>query len=46
MLLLTMKEEGRLMILASHNRKDIDVLCDEVFEVEKGKVRQVPEFLN
>lgn len=37
-LLLKMKEEGRLMILASHNREDIDVLCDEVFEVEKGKV--------
>ncbi|MDE6529922.1 MAG: ATP-binding cassette domain-containing protein [Lachnospiraceae bacterium] len=40
-LLLKMKEAGRLIILASHNREDIDVLCDEVFEVEKGKVRQV-----
>lgn len=40
-LLLKMKEEGRLIILASHNREDIDVLCDEVFEVEKGKIRQV-----
>ena len=40
-LLLKMKEAGRLIILASHNREDIDVLCDEVFEVEKGKVRKV-----
>lgn len=40
-LLLKMKETGRLIILASHNREDIDVLCDEVFEVEKGKVREI-----
>ena len=40
-LLLKMKEQGKLIILASHNREDIDVLCDEVFEVEKGKIRQV-----
>lgn len=38
-LLLQRKEEGRLIILASHNREDIDILCDEVFEVEKGRVR-------
>lgn len=37
-LLLHMKEEGKLIILASHNREDIDILCDVVFEVEKGKV--------
>ncbi|MDE7366372.1 MAG: ATP-binding cassette domain-containing protein [Lachnospiraceae bacterium] len=40
-LLLKMKEQGRLIILASHNREDIDVLCDEVFEVEKGKIREI-----
>ena len=40
-LLLKMKEQGKLIILASHNREDIDVLCDEVFEVEKGKVREI-----
>ena len=40
-LLLKMKEQGKLIILASHNREDIDVLCDEVFEVEKGKIEQV-----
>ncbi len=40
-LLLKMKKQGRLIILASHNREDIDVLCDEVFEVEKGKVREI-----
>lgn len=42
-LLLKKKGQGKLIILASHNREDIDVLCDEVFEVEKGKIRQIPE---
>ena len=31
-----MKNEGKLIILASHNREDIDVLCDEVYEMENG----------
>lgn len=39
-LLLMMKEKGKIIILASHNREDIDILCDEVFEVEKGTVRK------
>lgn len=42
-LLLKKKGQGKLIILASHNREDIAVLCDEVFEVEKGKIRQIPE---
>lgn len=37
-LLLKLKEQGRLIILASHNREDIDILCDVVFNVEKGQV--------
>lgn len=37
-LLLHMKEKGKTIILASHNREDIDILCDEVFEVESGQV--------
>lgn len=40
-LLLKMKAEGRLIILASHNREDIDILCDEVFYVEKGQVKGI-----
>lgn len=40
-LLLKMKGQEKLIILASHNREDIDVLCDEVFEVEKGIIGQV-----
>ena len=37
-LMLKMKEENKLIILASHNREDIDVLCDEVYEMEDGVI--------
>ncbi len=40
-LFLTMKQEGKLIILTSHNREDIDLLCDEVFEVEAGRIRKI-----
>ena len=35
-LFLQMKEEGKLILLTSHNREDIEVLCDEVYEMEDG----------
>ena len=35
-LFLELKQQGTLMILASHNKDDIDILCDEVYEMEKG----------
>lgn len=37
-LLIKMRDEGKLILLASHNWEDIDILCDEVYEVERGKV--------
>ena len=37
-LLLTLKDEGKLILLASHNREDINILCDEVFTLENGKL--------
>ncbi len=40
-LLLRMKTEGKLIILASHNREDINVLCDEVYEMEKGQASKL-----
>lgn len=39
-LLLQMKQENILIILASHNREDIDVLCDEVYEMEAGVLQK------
>lgn len=35
------KERGAIVCLASHNMEDIRMICDEVFEVKAGKVRQV-----
>lgn len=40
-LLLEMKTKGKLIILASHNREDIDILCDEVYDIEKGQVKSI-----
>ncbi|MDE5864367.1 MAG: multidrug ABC transporter ATP-binding protein, partial [Lachnospiraceae bacterium] len=36
-LLLELKED-RIILIASHNREDIEILCDEVYEMEKGKL--------
>ena len=35
------KEEGKLMLLASHNREDIDILCDEVYQMEDGEMKKL-----
>ena len=40
-LLLRLKDDGKAMIIASHNSVDIDVLCDKVFEIDKGVLTQV-----
>lgn len=40
-LLLQLKESGKTLIVASHNSVDIDVLCDRVFEIAKGELKQV-----
>lgn len=37
-ILLNLKDEGKSIILASHNKEDIEVLCDEVYEMEHGKL--------
>ncbi len=37
-LFLEMKSEGKLILLASHSREDIDILCDEVYEMENGQI--------
>ena len=35
-LLLKLKGERRLILLASHNSEDIRILCDEIYEMEMG----------
>ncbi|MBP3238805.1 MAG: ATP-binding cassette domain-containing protein [Lachnospiraceae bacterium] len=36
-LFLQMKKE-KIILLASHNPADIDILCDEVFEMDRGRI--------
>lgn len=39
--LLQMKEENRVILLSSHNPKDIDYLCDVVFEMDAGYLQEM-----
>lgn len=39
--LLALKERGKTILIASHSAEDIDVLCDTVYEMDKGKLCQV-----
>lgn len=35
-LFLSLKEQGKTILLACHNREDIDILCDEVYLIDRG----------
>lgn len=39
--LLKMKEQGKLIIIASHVRDDIDILCDEVYGIDAGIMKKI-----
>ena len=34
-------EKGKLIIIASHIKEDIDFLADEVYEIDSGKVIKI-----
>jgi ABC-2 type transport system ATP-binding protein len=36
---LELKQEGKIIIVASHNSEDIKVLCDHVYNMEAGKLK-------
>lgn len=40
-LLLSLKEKGKTIILASHNSEDIRILCDKVYEMDGGEMREL-----
>lgn len=40
-LFLELKEEGKTILLASHNKEDIDILCDRVYEMDKGMISKM-----
>lgn len=39
-LLLEKKNEGKIIILASHIKEDISILCDEVYEFHRGRLEK------
>ena len=39
-ILLELKKQGKTILLASHNSMDIDILCDEVYEMDAGVLRR------
>lgn len=40
-LLLELKKQGALIIIASHNKEDINYLADVILEVHSGKIREM-----
>lgn len=40
-LLLSLKEKGKTILLASHNREDIAYLCDTVHEMDAGRILKI-----
>lgn len=40
-LLLNLKREGKIILLASHNKEDIEILCDEVYEMDEGMLKKL-----
>jgi ABC-2 type transport system ATP-binding protein len=40
-LLLELKEQGKTILLASHNSEDIRILCDKVYEMDGGRIQKI-----
>lgn len=38
-MLLEQKDRGSLVIIASHNKEDLDILCDDIIEISDGRVK-------
>lgn len=38
-LLITLRNQGKTILLASHNTEDIKILCDYVYIIENGKIK-------
>lgn len=39
-ILAELRDEGKTILLASHNREDIGILCDEVYEMDRGRLER------
>ena len=41
--LLNLKEQGKTILLASHSAEDIEILCNTVCEMDKGRLTVVKQ---
>lgn len=39
--ILQYKSEGKIVLIASHNKEDISILCDKVFKMNKGHLEEM-----
>ncbi len=39
-LIKNLKEQGKTILLASHNKEDIHILCDRVYELDNGIMQE------
>ena len=39
-LLLNLKGEGKTILMATHNKDDVEKLCDYVYEMKEGKLQR------
>jgi ABC-2 type transport system ATP-binding protein len=40
-LFISLKNKGKTLLIASHSREDIEILCDRVYEMDKGRIALV-----
>ena len=40
-LLIDYKKEGKTILISSHIKEDIDILCDEVYELDRGNINKL-----
>ena len=40
-LLCELRTQGKTILIASHNKEDIDILCDTVYAIEHGSISKV-----
>lgn len=36
-----LKKQGKIILMASHNKEDIDILCDNVYEISSGVLTKI-----
>lgn len=42
-IILSLRDQGTTILLASHNRQDIDILCDSVYEMDDGNILELKD---